>query len=136
MSSEMVPKKLGRYRSGVGELSDQRPEAPLIDPRRSTGKRLGRINLRAVAEVLAERGLDPTEAIVNILQPVGEDGMPLPCKLEPDVQARILNELLQYTQPKLKSVEIKAKVAATAFDVNDEQAAKIATEFLRASGIE
>ncbi len=101
--------------------------------RRRSGKP-GRINLKAVAEVLAERGLDPTEAIIDILQPVDpETGEDLPCRLDPDVQARILNELLQYTQPKLKSVEVRAKVAAAGFDINDEQAKRIAEEFLKGS---
>lgn len=90
-----------------------------------SSKAPGKINLKAVSEVLMERGLDPTQALIDIL----ESG-----KLDADVQARILNELLQYTQPKLKSVEIKAKVAATAFDVNDEQAKRIAEEFLK-SGV-
>lgn len=111
--------------------STAKKQKNLIDPKRSTKGR-GRINLKAVAEVLAERGLDPTEAIVAILQPVDPDtGESLPSKLELDVQARILNELLQYTQPKLKSVEIKAKVAATSFDVNNDQARRIAEEFLK-----
>jgi phage/plasmid-associated DNA primase len=36
--------------------------------------------------------------------------------LEPKVQASILNELLQYTQPKLKSIEVKGK-----FELTEEQ---------------
>lgn len=129
----MVPRKLGMYRGGLAQAVSLGVDdaQKLLDPRRAA-KRPGRINLRAVAEVLAERGLDPTEAIVNILQPHDEHGAPLACRLEPEVQARILNELLQYTQPKLKSVEIRAKVVATSFDVNDEQAARIAQEFLAA----
>ena len=47
-----------------------------------------------------------------------------------------MNELLQYTQPKLKSVEIKARVVGTSFDVNDEQARRIAEEFLKAAASE
>lgn len=82
----------------------------------------GRINLKLVAEVLAEKGLDPTVELVDILQS-GE--LPL------DVQTRVLNELLQYTQPKLKSVEVKAKVATGAFDVTDDQARRIAEAFLK-----
>lgn len=94
---------------------------------------VARINLRAVSEVLASRGVDPTVAILDILQPVDENGKAMPCMLDHDVQARIYNELLQYTQPKLKSVEIRAKVIATSFDVNDDQARRIAEEFLKAS---
>lgn len=95
-----------------------------LKPEQSTAKQYNRINLRAVGDVLSQSGLDPTVELVKIL----ESG-----KLPADIQARILNELLQYTQPKLKSIEIRAKVAATAFDVNDEQARRIAEEFLRAT---
>lgn len=93
-------------------------------PQARTSKKAGRINLQAVAEVLAEHGLDPTVELVRILKTD---------QLDPDVQVRVLNELLQYTQPKLKSVEIRAKVAGTSFDINDEQAKRIAEEFLKAS---
>lgn len=102
-----------------------------IDPRRSA-KQPGRINLRAVSEVLAARGLDPTEEIVKLLLPrEGADGKPV-IDLDPDVRARMWNELLQYTQPKLKSVEVKAKGSLAVFDVTDDQARKMAQEFLRA----
>lgn len=131
----LAPPK-SKYRGTMGSLvSRNTPTAklPTLGPNRSS-RTPGRINLKAVSEALAERGLDPTEAIIDILRPIDPvTGEALPCKLDPDVQARVLNELLQYTQPKLKSVEIKAKVAATAFDVNDEQARRIAEEFLRAS---
>jgi hypothetical protein len=86
--------------------------------------RAGRINLMAVADVLAEHGLDPAVELVKIVKTN---------KLPPDVTARVLNELLQYTQPKLKSVEVRGKVAVTAFDINDDQARAIAQEFLKAS---
>lgn len=104
-----------------------------VDPQRS-GKK-GRINLKAVAEVLAEHGMDPTVEIIKLLVPTGEDdnGKPARSPLDADVQARIWNELLQYTQPKLKSIEVRAKIAATAFDINDEQAKRIAEEFLKAA---
>jgi hypothetical protein len=101
-------------------------------PESRSSRRPGRINLKAVAEVLAERGLDPTEAIIDILQPTDpETGEALPCRLDADVQARVLNELLQYTQPKLKSIEVKGSIGVKAFDVNDEQAKRIAEEFLK-----
>lgn len=109
-------------------------------PASRTANRPGRINLKAVAEVLAARGLDPTEEIINLLlppvdgngQPVpGRDGKPMGSALEPDVRARIWNELLQYTQPKLKSVDVKVKGAIATFNVSPEQARKIAEEYLR-----
>lgn len=100
-----------------------------IDENRSS-KRPGRINLRAVAEVLSERGLDPTDEIVTILEARDDKGRYM---LDADTRARIQLELLQYVQPKLKSIEIKGKLATTTFDVNDEQAMRIAQEFLKAS---
>jgi hypothetical protein len=60
-----------------------------------------------VAEALAEEGLDPATELIRIIQ-AGS--------LEPKVQASILNELLQYTQPKLKSIEVKGK-----FELTEEQ---------------
>lgn len=111
---------------------ENRVKAPLLPASRSS-RTPGRINLKAVAEVLAARGLDPTEEIINILRPVDENGNPTACMLDHDVQARVLNELLQYTQPKLKSIEVRAKVAATSFDINDVQARRIAEEFLIAN---
>lgn len=103
--------------------------APLL-PANRTNRRGARINLKAVGEVLAARGLDPTEELIDILDAVDDKGRPV---LDADVRARILNELLQYTQPKLKSVEVRAKVIATSFDINDDQAKKIAEEFLKLS---
>ena len=72
-----------------------------------SAKKPGRINLRAVAEALAEEGLDPATELIRIIQARS---------LEPKVQASILNELLQYTQPKLKSIEVKGK-----FELTEEQ---------------
>lgn len=80
-----------------------------------------RINLKAVAEALAEEGLDPTTEMIRILKlqvPVLDiQGKPridpktkkpiMRDALDPDTKLRTLNELLQYTQPKLKSVEMK-----------------------------
>jgi hypothetical protein len=48
-----------------------------------------------VAEALAEEGLDPATELIRIIQ-AGY--------LEPEVQASILNELLQYTHPSLKAL--------------------------------
>lgn len=89
-------------------------------PARVSSKLPGRINLKAVAEACIEEGLDPAVAIVQALnakvpvldrsgQPVlGEDGKPMMVdRVDPDTRLRTLNELLQYTQPKLKAVEVK-----------------------------
>lgn len=120
-------------RGSFGAISDlkAKPVKPLMDPRR-TSRQPARINLKAVADVLAERGLDPTEQILGILCPTDEEGRPLPSSLDPDVQARIWNELLQYTQPKLKSVEVKGNLTAAVVNFSPDQARAIAEEFIKA----
>jgi len=90
-----------------------------------------RINLRAVGEVLAEYGMDPAAEMVKILtaeEPVldtdgapiyDEDGQPMTRPaLDAEMRLRFMNELLQYTQPKLKSVDVKVDHTA---DLTDEQ---------------
>lgn len=110
----------------------RRSKDQILDPKR-TSTRPGRINLKAVAEVLAERGYDPTVEILKLLDPgVDEEGNPLPSSIDADVRGRLWNELLQYTQPKLKSIEVKGKIAAAGFDVSDDQARRLAEEFLKA----
>lgn len=79
-----------------------------------------RINLKAVSEALIEEGLDPAVEITRILK--GEikrddKGNPVmhpitgePVReylVDPDTRLRTLNEVLQYTQPKLKAIEVK-----------------------------
>jgi len=80
-----------------------------------------RMNLRAVAEALIAEGLDPAIEMIKILKkeiPVlDSNGKPkidpktkkplMVPALDDDTKLRTLNELLQYTQPKLKSVEMK-----------------------------
>jgi hypothetical protein len=79
------------------------------------------INLKAVAEALVDAGMDPAVEIINILQkqvPVRDvHGKPridpttkkpmMADAIDADTKLRMLNEMLQYTQPKLKSVEMK-----------------------------
>jgi hypothetical protein len=81
----------------------------------------GRINLKAVADALADAGLDPTEEMIRILQkevpvftPTGKPLIDPKTKkqmmrpaVDDDTKLRTLNELLQYTQPKLKAMEMK-----------------------------
>lgn len=69
--------------------------------KKRSSKKEGRINLRAVAEVLTDEGLDPASELIRIIR----SGT-----LDAKTQASVLNELLQYTQPKLKAVEVKSKV--------------------------
>lgn len=85
-----------------------------------TSKKPFGINLKMVSEALIEEGLDPTLEMIKILKkevPVMDafgkprkdsSGKPMmrPA-LDDDTKLRTLNELLQYTQPKLKSVEMK-----------------------------
>lgn len=65
------------------------------------GRRGPGINLRKVADVLEEEGLDPTVEIVRVVK--GD-------LLDPGLKAKVMLELLSYVQPKLKSVEINATV--------------------------
>lgn len=103
------------------------------DPKRSMVG--GKINLKMVAEVLVAHGMDPTEEIVKILRPTDpETGLRVPSRLPVDVQARVLGDLLQYCQPKLKSVEISGSVGIERLDITDEQARRIAAEFLKTAG--
>ena len=84
--------------------------------------RNGRLNLRAVSDVLEGYGLDPIEELAKVLttqEPVrardgcaviGPDGKPVTKPVvDMDVRVKLLTELAQYTRPKLKSVEVVNK---------------------------
>lgn len=88
-------------------------------------KKGGKINLRAVEEVLAEYGLDLTEEVAKVLK----SG-----QLDAGMQATVALKLMEYVRPKLKSVDIKADVKATHEYVGEDQKQRIAEEILRASG--
>lgn len=89
--------------------------------RQTAAKAPGRINLKAVADACIDAGLDPAVEILRALReqvlvldrsgtPVLDPatGQPLYVdRVDPDTRIRTLNELLQYTQPKLKAVEVK-----------------------------
>lgn len=127
------PKRIGTLGEAADQAKDSLKKRQLISPSR-TSRTPGRINLKAVAEVLQEAGYDPTAEILKLLTPQFDaEGKPLPDKLDADVKARMWNELLQYTQPKLKSIEVKSKGAVAVFDVSDEQAKRLAQEFLKAA---
>lgn len=78
-----------------------------------------RINLKQVAEACMDEGLDPATEITKALnkqiplfkngaQVFDDNGLPVMVHLvDADTRLRTLNELLQYTQPKLKAVEVK-----------------------------
>ena len=95
------------------------PHATAHAKQRSSKKPFG-INLKMVSEALIEEGMDPTLEMIKILKKevavldvngkarVNKDGTPMMrSALDDDTKLRTLNELLQYTQPKLKSVEMK-----------------------------
>jgi len=86
----------------------------------STRNNGGTINLRSVAEACIEAGLDPAQAIAQALVSqvpardrlgnavLDDDGNPvLVDAVDPDTRLRVLSSLLEYTQPKLKAVEVK-----------------------------
>ena len=131
---------MARTKSGaqrLAELNGAPPKLATAEDLEAAGPRTGRghakqrsakdptrINLKAVAEALVEEGMDPTVEMIRILKAQRElkhDGKPVidpktkkPVMvdvLDPDTKLRMLNELLQYTQPKLKSVEMKVSGA-------------------------
>lgn len=91
--------------------------------KRSTANRgsgMPKLNLKAVAEACVDEGLDPATEIARVLKgrPLVDDagnevvdpvtGEPVYThQIEPDVRLRTLNSLLEFTQPKLKAVEVK-----------------------------
>lgn len=106
-------------------------EAVQVNGRRSSGThgRYG-MNLPAVAEVLARYGLDPLEEIAQVMSqkvplrdekgnPILDDkGNPiLKTQLSPVEHAKLAAELMQYTRPKLKAVEVTVKPP----ELTDEQ---------------
>lgn len=81
-------------------------------PRKRGRKAATGINLKSVAEALVLEGLDPAVEFARILKPVEEvdpdtGETVMKHQLDPDTRARMLSEILQYTQPKLKAVEVK-----------------------------
>lgn len=90
-----------------------------------------RINLKAVSAALVDEGFDPAVEITKILKGevmTDDNGQPVihpvtgevmrTYRVDADVRLRMLNEVLQYTQPKLKAVEMK--VSGT-LDLTSEQ---------------
>lgn len=89
--------------------------------RKSSGSRNPlKLNLLAVSEALVEEGLDPAVEFARILKGrplVDENGEAVidPATgqqarrydIDSDVRVRMLSEILNYTQPKLKAVEVK-----------------------------
>jgi hypothetical protein len=125
---------------------------PWPEGRRISGNRTNRgkskvpkVNLKAVADALLDEGLDPATEIARVLKGrpmVDAEGNPVIDALtgepvmqhlvEPEVRLRTLNSLLEFVQPKLKSVELSGKnggpIAITT--ISPDQAERIAREFL------
>lgn len=103
----------------------------------------GAINLKSVAEACWQEGLDPAVEIARVLatkvpvmgrngQPkLDKDGNPMTVDLiDPDTKLRTLTSLLEYNQPKLKSVE--HKVSGTLEMTSDELDQRIAALLAKA----
>lgn len=89
-----------------------------------------KITLQQLAEAFRDSGLDPALELVRLLKAerpaiangkvlVDDAGAPkMVHLLEPETRARLLLQLLEFTQPKLKAVEVK--VSGT-LEMSDEQ---------------
>ena len=114
-----APPKLATMDDLAFPTSAKTGRAHPVSKSASTSRAPHRINLRAVAEACIEEGLDPAVEIAKALkatipmmrgghQVLDNEGkavmIPL---LDVDTRMRTLNEFLQYTHPKLKSIEVK-----------------------------
>ena len=107
--------------ASVEDLEAAGPTPSHRHAKQTSSKKPMGINLKAVAEALREAGMDPAVEMINILKrqvPVRDvNGKPridpetkqpiMVDAVDADTKLRMLNEMLQYTQPKLKSVEMK-----------------------------
>lgn len=106
--------------------------------------RNGKLNLRAVSDVLEGYGLDPIEELAKALttnEPVrardgsavkDENGNPVMKPLvDMEVRIKLLTELAQYTRPKLKSVEVVSKGP----ELTDEQIERRLESLMARSGV-
>jgi hypothetical protein len=115
------------------DLEAAGPKTGYTHPKRkSSGVRHPlKINLLAVSEALVEEGLDPAVEFARILKgrPVTDDNgdavidpvtgqQARKYDLDADVRVRMLSEILNYTQPKLKAVEVKM---SGSLDLTSEQ---------------
>lgn len=106
--------------------------------------RSGKLNLRAVSDVLEGYGLDPVEELAKVLttkEPLrARDGSTVKDEhgndvmkpmVDMDTRVKLLTELAQYTRPKLKSVEVVSKGP----DLTDEQIDRRLEALLAKSGV-
>jgi hypothetical protein len=121
----------------LAELAGAPPKLATAEDLQAAGPRTGRthavqtsgankasrgltMNLKAVSEALVEEGMDPAVEFARVLKgrPLLDDngnqvidpqtGQPARAyDIDADVRVRMLSEILQYTQPKLKAVEVK-----------------------------
>jgi hypothetical protein len=102
------------------DLMTHGPKVGRSYPTNKSSKRPLKINLMAVSEALVEEGLDPAVEFARILKGrplVDENGEAVMdpvtgqqarrYDLDADVRVRMLSEILNYTQPKLKAIEVK-----------------------------
>lgn len=152
----MATKKTGAKR--LAELAGDAPRLATAEDLEAAGPATGRthakqvsskkphrINLKAVADALMDEGLDPATEITRILKGevmYGDDGQPVKhpvtgevqrvYAVDSDTRVRTLNELLQYTQPKLKAVEVK--VSGSLELTNDQLDTRLEALLAKAAG--
>jgi hypothetical protein len=127
------------------DLEAAGPATGRTHAKRVSSKQPGRINLKAVADALIEEGLDPAVELTRILkgEPMFDDaGNPVlhpitgehqrAYLVDADTRVRTLNEMLQYTQPKLKAVEVK--VSGSLELTNDQLDARLSALISKAQG--
>ena len=103
-------------------------------------------NLRGVAEVLAEAGLNPTEELVRVLTErrvitdrngnavVGPDGQPMTEPIIDHVlRTKVLMELQQFVAPKLKAVEVTVREPELSEEQIDQRIAALQQKQARAA---
>lgn len=93
----------GGEKPGMATSNAYGDPGPELRPEQNARKP-GRINLKTVAVVLAEMGMDPTVELVKVLQ----SG-----KLDPKTASSVNLALIEYCQPKLKSIDHKHEVNLT-----------------------
>jgi hypothetical protein len=102
------PNRVGQSHGRAADLADSGSQ---ITAQGRRGKSKDRMNLTAVADVLAQYSLNPAEELAKILTPVvvvdQQTGAEIEeHRLDPADRARVLLELQQYVAPKLKAVEV------------------------------
>jgi hypothetical protein len=110
-----LPARQTEVQGARGELQWTEAIAPTSQAgHQASLKKRHRFNMRKVAEVLESYGMNPAEVIAEVLQPLTvidpDTGVEMvEHRLAPGERAQVALELLQYMQPKLKSVEMKVE---------------------------